>query len=83
MTLRDTHLIATYEGKKLYAVICYDTTEVLPCFLKLSEAIDYAMNYPLDSEVLEYKVKDGKAVKTGVGYYPYKDSFAMVKVRKL
>lgn len=83
MTLRDTHLISTYEGKKIYAVICYDTTEVLPCFLKLSEAIDYARNYPLDSEVLEYKVKDGKAVKTGVGYYPYKDSYVMVKAREL
>lgn len=83
MTLRNTHLIATYEGKKIYAAICYDTTETLPCFLKLPEAIDYARNYPLDSEVLEYKVKDGKAVKTGVGYYPYKDGFAMVKARKL
>lgn len=83
MTLKDTYLIATYEGKNLYAVICYDTNEILPCFLKLPEAIDYARNYPLDSEVLEYKVKDGKAVKTGVGYYPYKDSFAMMKARKL
>ena len=45
MTLRDSHLIATYEGKKIYAVICYDTSETLPCFLKLPEAIDYARTY--------------------------------------
>jgi len=83
MTLRDSHLIASHEGKKIYAVICYDTTEVLPCFLKLSEAIDYARNYPLDAEVLEYKVKTGSPVKTGVGYYPYQGSYAMVKARKL
>lgn len=83
MTLLDEHLIATYEGKKIYAVICYDTTETLPCFLKLPEAIDYARNYPLDAEVLEYKVKGGVPVKTGVGYYPHKDSFVMVKARKL
>lgn len=38
MTLRHTNLISTYEGKKIYAVICYDTTETLPCFLKLPEA---------------------------------------------
>lgn len=55
MTLRDTHLIATYEGKKIYAVICYDTNEILPCFLKRPEATDYARNYPLDSEVLELR----------------------------
>ena len=83
MTLRDTNLIATYEGKKIYAVICYDTTETLPCFLKLPEAIDYARTYPLDAEVQEYKVKGGQAVKTGVGYYPHKGSYVMVKARKL
>ena len=83
MTHRNTNLIATYEGKKLYAVICYDTTEVLPCFLKLPEAIDYARNYPLDAEVLEYKVKGGVPVKTGVGYYPHNGSCVMVKARKL
>lgn len=83
MTLRDTNLITTYEGKKIYAVICYDTAEPLPCYLKLPEAIDFARNYPLDAEVLEYKVKDGGPVKTGVGYYPYKDSYVMVKARKL
>ena len=83
MTLRDSHLIASHEGKKIYAVICYDTTETLPCFLKLPEAIDYARTYPLDAEVLEYKVKGGVAVKTGVGYYPYKNSYDMVKARKL
>lgn len=83
MTLRDSHLISTYEGKKIYAVICYDTTETLPCFLKLPEAIDYARTYPLDAEVLEYKVKGGVPVKTGLGYYPYKDSYVMVKARKL
>lgn len=83
MTLMDAHLIATYEGKKIYAVICYDNTETLPCFLKLPEAIDFARNYPLDAEVLEYVVKDGGPVKTGVGYYPYKSSYVMVKARKL
>lgn len=83
MTLRGTNLISTYEGKKIYAVICYDTTEVLPCFLKLPEAIDYARPYPLDAEVLEYKVKGGVPVKTGLGYYPYKDSYVMAKARKL
>lgn len=83
MTLLDEHLISTYEGKKIYAVICYDTVETLPCFLKLPEAIEYARNYPMDAEVLEYKVKDGGPVKTGVGYYPYKDSWVMVKARKL
>lgn len=82
MTLRDYNLISTYEGKKIYGVICYDTQEPLPCFLKLPEAIDYARTYPLDAEVLVYKVKDGRAVKTGVGYYPYKDGYAMVKARK-
>lgn len=83
MTLRDSHLIASHEGKKIYAVICYDTTETLPCFLNLPEAIDYARTYPLDAEVLEYKVKDGAPAKTGVGYYPYKGSYVMVKARKL
>lgn len=83
MTLWNTNLISTYEGKKIYAVICYDTTETLPCFLTLPEAIDYARTYPLDAEVLEYTVKSGVAVKTGVGYYPHNGSFVMVKARKL
>lgn len=81
MTLWDSNLISTYEGKNIYAVICYDTTETLPCFLKLPEAIDYARNYPLDAEVLEYKVKGGVPVKTGVGYFPYNDSYVMVKAK--